>query len=177
MAPAGRQSENGLGCAIPSIIALVAVPILLAVVFAWEAPRAPEAPKEAVVRVIAPEGETYLIDWDSEEFIDSGRETGSKVTSGRYRDHPLPERAMPRGGVETKLISVEKATPGGESYTDSSTVGEPWEGQIYAILYVDGETVSCSSGDSDGSSYGARVGWDGTKPDYLNRKICDGYRY
>lgn len=166
----GQRAQSVIGCTVPLMIALVTIPILLAILFPWEPPRAYDAPQKAVVRVIAPEGKFYVIDWGY------GESTSSSVEEGRYRDHPLPERAMRSHGGGTELITVDKATLAGDSLDSAAgNNAEPWEGEIYAILYIDGGAVSCDSGGSRGTS--ASVSWDGHGSDGLVRRICNGYRY
>jgi hypothetical protein len=61
-----------LGCALvlglvllyPLVLLVqIIVPLTLGFLFPWEPPVAEEAPQKAVLRVLAPEGEPYDIQW------------------------------------------------------------------------------------------------------------------
>lgn len=54
-------------------VTAVVVTLALGFLFPWEPPVAENAPRQAVLRVIAPEGEPYEVTWGS-EFFNSHRD-------------------------------------------------------------------------------------------------------
>jgi hypothetical protein len=99
----GVRRKGLLGCAVvlglvllyPIVLLVgIIVPVTLGFLFPWEPPVAEDAPRKAVLRVLAPEGEPYDIKWEG-TFGSKANLEGEVVDPKLgYRDYPLPDEAV-----------------------------------------------------------------------------------
>jgi hypothetical protein len=137
------------------VVAFFAFGLLGAPLFAWEAPTAPGSPEEAVVRVVAPEGEPYSIDF-GDGAVDYPE--GVSADGSAYRDHPAPE------GTDFSRIVFDK---------EGNEWGEPvWEGDAKVLLFKQGEYAGCNSSGNRSTSSGTVFVGDNSFP-----YVCKGYRF
>jgi hypothetical protein len=126
---------------------------------------AKDAPQQAVLRVLAPEGEPYDIQWGggfSKEDLE-GEVVDPKLG---YRDYPVRDEAVSRGPSEGFDIKIEASggKPGG--YRQEVPLG--------TVLFVEGEYAECHGG--TGNIY---IFWKGHK-DFgptMTRMLCGSHRY
>jgi hypothetical protein len=164
MRPSGRGPRAvvpllSLAFIVAAPLAVVAGALLLGLLFPWEPPETRDAPQEAVVRVVAPEGRTYKLVWDY------GVEELGEIRVGRsYEDHAVPaEAGSPEDGFNF-LVDRTK-----------NLEGERWGGPLHAVLFVSDGYATCS-----GSGEGfARVYWQAGRDTGgpLVRAVCGSYRY
>ena len=136
------------------------------------------APEEegATLRIIATEEVPYTSEWER-SFLDPAETTQGHIPKGDgYVDYPVPDEAFE--DVQIREINVQAG--------DSGTVSWDRRAGLGALLYVDGEIVSCSHAASrehllvDGymGIASVRVDWDGHyKAGLYERNVCKSYRF
>jgi hypothetical protein len=148
------------------LLASLVIVLGLGFLFPWEPPVAEDAPQEAVLRVLAPEGETYRIEWGrgfSKEIVE-----GEQVDPGLgYRDHPVQADAVDRyGGYNISVYAGDERThPAGDD-----------EVPLGAVLFVSGEYKYCKGAQSGALHLNWTPGEAAGGP-ALQRMICGSHRY
>lgn len=174
--------STGRGCVI-AVVAAVALGVVVVLLllgrffsllpparafFAAEAPpTAQGAPSEAVVRVSAPEGEPYRVEWGSGPLPPTEVNT---IDSGLgYRDHPVNPRAVdPYGGFRVTVYAGN-----GDPYP----LGDPGK-EVGAVLFTSGEYATCERAEES-----VRIEWTPQGGGFdllggLRRKAtCGSYRF
>jgi hypothetical protein len=146
------------------LLAQILVPLALGLFFPWEPPVADEAPEGAVLRVIAPEHETYRIVWGS-GFSTATDEAETIDPELGYRDYPVRAAARDRSGnYNISVYAGDKDThPAGDE-----------EVPLGAVLFISGKYAQCEGGrgfvDPDWSP---RHGLDSP----LMRILCASHRH
>jgi hypothetical protein len=134
---AGCAVALGLVLLYPLVlIAQIVIPLTLGLLFPWEPPVAEDAPKEAVLRVLVPEGETYRIEWGT-GFEKKTEEGDVQDPHTRYRDHAVPDEAVDRQGriIATIYVGIDRYNPAGNN-----------DVAVGAVLFVMGEYADCEGG-------------------------------
>jgi hypothetical protein len=155
--------------AIAVVVAVLAGPLVLGVLFPWEPPK--EASKPAVVRVMSPPGKHYRVEWGGAwwQFWREERGFVAKVDEGHIaKDHPVQPTS--EGAYEFTVRKVASQRGGG--YEE---VSPGWEGDLRAVLYVGGEIATCDAA----SGQPLKLAWhegDGTNR-LATRALCDKYRW
>ena len=129
----------GVGClvALPVLYVLylllkIVVPLTLGYLFPWEPPVAEDAPRQAVLRVVAPEDATYRIEW--------GPDMSPPTTVGKvdpdvgYRDYPVRRAALDQGDIVITVYAGKNSSVGNN------------EIDIGAVLFVSGQYAQCDGG-------------------------------
>ena len=136
----------------------------LGFLFPWEPPRAEDAPRQAVLRVLAPEGEPYDIQWGygfSQENVE-GEVVDPELG---YRDYPVRDQAVAYNGRGFNiLIEASGGKPGG--YREEVSLG--------AVLFVEGEYAACRG--DQGEIYLNWMSGQSYSPP-IQRMICGSHRY
>jgi hypothetical protein len=146
------------------LLAQILVPLALGVFFPWEPPVAEDAPEGAVLRVIAPEHETYRIVWGSgfSTATDEGETIDPELG---YRDYPV--RAAARDDFGNYNISVYAGDK------DTYPTGND-EVSLGAVLFVSGKYAECRGGGGDiRPNWSPREGLD-SQP---KRILCASHRH
>jgi hypothetical protein len=146
------------------LVAGIFIPLVLGFLFPWEPPRAEDAPREAVLRVLAPEGEPYDIQWGS-GFSKENQEGEMVDPNLGYRDYPVRDQAKTydSSGFEI-VIEASGGRPGG--YREEVSLG--------AVLFVEGEYAYCR-GDQGEIFLNWRPGQGNSAP--ITRMLCGSHRY
>ena len=147
----------GRGCVIAVVAAValgVVVVLLLGRIFSLapvaraffsteDPPTAQGAPSEAVVRVSAPEGEPYRVEWGSGPLPPT--EAGTIDPGLGFRDHPVNPRAVDTyGGFRVTVYAGD-----GDPYP----LGDPGK-EVGAVLFASGEYATCERAEES-----VRLGW------------------
>ena len=164
-------------------MAAVAVVVVALLVLAWFYPLVPFAralysseappvveegiPSDAVLRVSAPEGETYRVQWGFGPLTET--EEGTIDPDLGYQDHQANPRGVgPSGEFDvTVLAGTEDTYPMGEPGTE-----------VGAVLFVSGEAETCVRGEGT-----TNLRWkpQGGPPNPLARPFeqleCESYAY
>ena len=115
------------------LLAGIIIFLTLGFLFPWEPPVAEDAPQQAVLRVLAPEGEPYDIQWGhgfSQENVE-GEVVDPKLG---YRDYPVRNQAVTYDGRGFNIvIEASGGKPGG--YREEVPLGD--------VLFVEGEYAHC----------------------------------
>jgi hypothetical protein len=115
------------------LLANIVIPLTLGFLFPWEPPLEEGAPDKAVLRVIAPEGEPYRIEWGtgfSRETVE-GEEVDPELG---YRDYPVHPKAVDKSGSYTIWVRA-----GDEERYRSGNDDIP----LGALLFIDGKYADC----------------------------------
>jgi len=138
-----RGCLTGVGCVgilvtlyILYNLAMIVIPLTLGFLFPWEAPRSGESPDEAIIRIIAPEGAPYYIEWGS--GFSNPTEPGEVDPNLGYRDHPVDPAAVEDDHFD---ITVRAGLENDDTYSPGDD-----DVSLGAVLFVAGETVECKGG-------------------------------
>jgi len=147
------------------LLANIFIPLILGFLFPWEPPRAAGAPDEAVLRVEAPEGEEYRIEWGSGfgTETDKGEEVDPELG---YRDYPVQAEAIDRSGYYhiTVYAGDERTYPAGKR-----------DVPLGAVLFVSGEYAHCQGGHTGALHLNWHPGEGLGQP--MKRMTCGSHRY
>lgn len=134
--------------------------LVLGFASAPEAPDTGGAAPDAVLRVIAPEGQYYRILWDYRVA-----EVGTLEPGAAYKDYAVPpEAGSPEEGFNLALERLVNET------------GEEWDSPLRAILFVEGEYATCSASGIPVVRLYWRPGW-GAFHELLMKATCGRYQY
>ncbi len=124
----------------------LAATFTLSFLFPWTPPVADNAPRGAVLRVIAPAGEPYEVTWGSAWESQRG-----KVPAGdAYVDYAVPYQASDGDGIDASVES-------GLLISDTTPVDDV---DLGVVLFVNGEYAQCDGGSNSVDIYWSE--YDGT---------------
>lgn len=177
----GNMGSTSRGCVVAAVVVVVAlgvvvfllgrasslVPQARALFGTGDPPVSQGAPSGAVVRVSAPEGEPYRVEWGSGLLPPT--ETGTIDPELGYRDHPVNPRAVdPTGGFHVTVYAGS-----GDPYP----LGDPGKG-VGAVLFASGSYAACEQAEQS-----VRLDWAPQEEGFdllggLRRKAyCGSYMY
>ncbi|QIN77532.1 hypothetical protein GBA65_02325 [Rubrobacter marinus] len=161
-----RRLVVGIAVAAALVTGFLLLQPYFSALVAFDNPEAQGAPSRAVVRVSAPEGEPYRIEWGS--GLLPPIETGTIDPKLGYRDHTVNTRAVdPSGGIH---MTVYAGT--GDPYP----FGDPSE-EIGAVLFASGEYATCSRAKQSVKLDWAPGSENRNLIDLLRKKVeCGSYR-